>query len=186
MAKSKKVVLTTYTISSIQELDVALAIIAQKQATIQRESADYNKKEQQRRMELTAKITPLEEEIKDIEIALEQYCTQNRHEFPADKKMLELSHGKCMFRMSPPSVKTRKNYTLATVIELVKHHPNKAVYSQFIRMKEELNKEYILAESNNVENPITAKQLAEIGLEITQTESFRYELNLASEVNQNG
>ena len=53
-------------------------------------------------------------------------------------------------------------------------------------LKEELNKEYILAESNNVENPITAKQLAEIGLETTQTESFRYELNLASEVNTNG
>jgi len=102
MAKSKKVVLTTYTISSIQELDEALAIIAQKQATIQRESADYNKKEQQRRMELTAKITPLEEEIKDIEIALEQYCTQNRKEFQDDKKKEELRKGKCMFRKEPP------------------------------------------------------------------------------------
>lgn len=182
MAKSTKVVLTTYQINSIEELDEALAKIAQKQSFVQKEQATYNEKEQKRREELTAKTAPVLAEISEIEIALEQYCTANRHQFPKDKKMLELIHGKCMFRLAPPSVKARKKFTLASVLEMIKFHPNQKLYAPFIRMKEELNKEYILAESNRVEEPLPASALAEVGLEITQTESFYYELNMASEV----
>ena len=186
MAKSTKVVLTTYQISSIEELDEALAKLAQKISYVQKEQASYNEKEQRRREELTEKITSIQSEISEIEIALEQYCTANRHIFPKDKKGLDLTHGKVMFRMSPPAVKVRKKFKLESVIQLIKFHPNKKRYADFIRTKDELNKDVILAEATKKEGAIPSTALAEIGLEITQKETFYYELNMASEVIQNG
>lgn len=182
MAKKTAVQITAHKIGSVAELDETLSEIAQLKSRVQKKQAAYNEKEQARREELTKEITPDQERIKDLENALEIYCVANRHEFPKGKKTLELTHGIVSFRESPPAVKARKKFTLSSCMELIKCHPNQAIYAEFIRRKEELNKEYILAEYNSENAVVTDEVLSTVGLEVTNDEKFYYVTKLASEV----
>jgi len=106
-----------------------------------------------------------------IESSIEAFCTVRTDEF-GKLKSKTLTHGKVFFRTNPPKVlQLSKKYTVETTIELIK-----ALFkNRFIRQKEEINKETLLADY--AAKKIDDKQLAGVGLRVDQGETFGIEIN---------
>ena len=83
------------------------------------------------------------------------------------KKSVEFTHGVLGFRTGTPTVKTQKGQTWASVVKLMK-----AFKPDFVRLKEEPNKELILSER---EKESSADLFDKIGVRIEQKETFYVE-----------
>lgn len=106
-----------------------------------------------------SKINPLQEQKdKQFEV-LQVYAEENRDDFK-DKKSIDFTHGTIGFRTGTPKLTTRKGFKWPAVIELIKEKCKK-----YIRSKEEVNKEGLIADRAKVD-------LKAIGLEVTQDETF--------------
>ena len=108
----------------------------------------------------------LREEIKSAEEDIEAFCLKNKGDFEKARSK-DFPHGIIGFRNNPPKVEVvNRKYTLKTAIELIKR-----VYEQkYLRVKEELNKDEILADYAN--KKIDDSALAGVGLRVNQDESF--------------
>lgn len=95
---------------------------------------------------------------------LQTYALENEALFDK-KKSLDMTHGKIGFRTGTPTVKNLKGYTWESVKNLVREF----IGDNFIRVKEEVNKEAILAERDNQE---VAQHFKKCGIEIRQDETF--------------
>lgn len=106
-----------------------------------------------------------------IESSIEAFCMTRAEDF-GKLKSKTLTHGKVFFRTNPPKVlQLSKKYSVETTIELLK-----ALFkNKFIRQKEEINKEALLADY--AAKKIDDKKLAGVGLRIDQGESFGMEIN---------
>jgi phage host-nuclease inhibitor protein Gam len=162
-------------IHSWEEADAALREIAVLKSRVDARIAVYNEEEQQRRKAVTEANTPDLEKVERFELGLKAFCENNRADF-GKLKTREMAHGSVNFRTSPPKVATRKGFTFASVMELVKRSVWK---DEFIRTKEELDKETILIASTRKESAVSADDLAALGLQIVQDETFGYEVKLA-------
>lgn len=172
----KKVQLKRRDVNNWDEADNALKDIAIIEQTILKDEAQYNKEEQERRSKMTAKHFPLVTEKQEIELGLEAFVVSHRSEL-GDKKSKVLKHGEVNFRVHPPSVAKNRGVTWAAVLDLVK--ASKKWAKKFIRTKEEINKDAIIAASNNDE--IKAAELTAMGMSIEQKETFGYKPKLAVE-----
>lgn len=172
----KKVQLKRRDVNNWEEADKALKDIAVIDQTITKEEAHYNKDEQERRAKITAKHFPLRTEIQEIELGLEAFTVSHRSEL-GDKKSKTLKHGEVNFRVHPPSVTKSRGVTWAAVLDLVKASRKWA--KKFIRTKEEVNKDAVIAAHNNSE--IKDKELAAMGMAVEQKETFGYKTKLAVE-----
>ena len=184
MAK-KKVESELERFGSIADLDMHLAEYATLSAQVEKETAKYNEEEQKRRESLTEKTASAKARMLKLEQSFMAWAEDNRHEF-GDKKSLDLTHGIIAFRATPPAVKTKKGFTFASALELIKR--SKKLVDRFVRTKEELDKEGILraysvweAEPKNKDG-VSSAELAECGLEVQQSENFYVEPKLAVEV----
>jgi len=164
-------------VTSWEDADSCLKRIAVMTASIQKDEAEYNKKEQELRNTLTIKHAPMREQIQSLGLGLEDFCKEHRADF-GDKKSKEMKHGIVSFRIHPPSVEKLKGITWAGVIELIRQ--SKKWASRFIRVKEDVNKEAII--TANANGDIKQDELKAIMLDIIQHETFGYELKFA--VNQ--
>lgn len=171
----KKVVENKAEIHSWDEADATLQRIAVLKSQIEERIAEYNAEEQKRRLIITQLNAPLEAEIAYLESGLKAFCENNRHDF-GKLKSKELSHGTVGFRLSPPKVATKKGFTFSSALELIKRSIWK---TEFIRTKEEIDKEAILLAYNRENATLSKEELAELGLEIKQDETFGYELKMA-------
>lgn len=172
----KRVVESKAEIHSWNEADATLQRIAVLKSQMEERIAEYNAEEQQRRLVITKMNAPVETEILYLESGLKSFCENNRHDF-GKLKSKELQHGTVNFRLSPPKVATKKGFTFGSVLELVKRSVWK---SEFVRIKEELDKETILLASQREKATITSEELSALGLEIKQDETFGYDLKLAA------
>ncbi len=170
-------------INSLNEVDSSLAEIAVLKSKVAGRDAKYNEEEQKRREEITKKNEPDNARIEQLELGIQSYCENNRQEF-GNKKSIELRHGTVSFRTSPPAVKTLKGFTFAAVISLAKV-AKRALIKKFVRTKEELDKEAVLAafaivpDKDNAERSVTADELRAIGVEVVKDETFGYECKMA-------
>lgn len=98
---------------------------------------------------------------------VQTYCLENPALFN-DKKSLDTVHGKVGFRTGTPALKPAKGYTWASVLNLIK-----ALAPGYVRTKEELNKEQLLADRNK---PEVFAKYPEYGVQVVQDESFYIEL----------
>jgi phage host-nuclease inhibitor protein Gam len=94
---------------------------------------------------------------------LEIFATNNQEYFEA-RKSIEFTFGTLGFRTSTPRLKTLKGFTWSRVLEKVKKH-----VPDFVRVKEELNKEELISYRND--KTITALYKT-IGVEVVQEETF--------------
>jgi phage host-nuclease inhibitor protein Gam len=94
---------------------------------------------------------------------LEIFATNNQEYFEA-RKSIEFTFGTLGFRMGTPKLKTLKGFTWSRVLEKVKKH-----VPDFVRVKEELNKEELISYRND--KTITALYKT-IGVEVVQEETF--------------
>ena len=131
-----------------------------------------------RRQQLTAKmdveITRIREKhantLAELQVTcddavdtLKNWAENNRDEF-GKRKSMEFAHGTLGFRTGTPKLKTRKGFTWASVLELLK-----VKLPDYVRTKQEPNKELILADR---EKPEIVAIMPAIGLEVDQDETF--------------
>lgn len=125
--------------------------------------------EGQMNQELTAikekydtRITKLQEE-KEVHFEVMQTFAEENPDSFTKKKSLDFVHGTIGFRTGTPKLQCRKGFKWPGVLELVK-----TALPNFIRVKEDLNKEALLAARNEVD-------LKAVGLEAVQDETFYVE-----------
>ena len=97
---------------------------------------------------------------------LQAYANENKKQFEK-KKSVELAHGIIGFRTGTHKLEKLKGFTWDAVKELVKKH-----LPDYIRTKEEINKEGLIAERGNKE---VNKQFSKCGIEVGQDETFYVE-----------
>lgn len=91
-----------------------------------------------------------------------QVYAEEHPELFEKKKSVEWTHGVFGFRTGTPKLKTRKGFTWASVLSLVK-----GLKPQYLRTVEELNKEQLIADRE-----VLADEISGLGMEVVQDETF--------------
>lgn len=158
-------------ILNYDDADQTLLKIADAEQYLQKAEAEMNEQIQKIRdeYERTTFATRAQQEL--LIAGLEKYCISNKIDFEKTRSK-ELVHGIVGFRNAPPKVSLlNRKYKFDTVIELLK----KVRWGKdFIRQKEDLNKEQVLASYSAKE--IDDSTLAKVGLKIDQNENFFHEI----------
>lgn len=89
----------------------------------------------------TAQLTALKDKVNPLQKAVQAYCESRRDELTngGKQKTAYFNTGEVQWRMKPPAVKIS---SVSKVIEAIKN----TGFLQFLRVKEEINKEALLAE----------------------------------------
>lgn len=161
-------------INTWQDADAVLADIAKRSEVIKKEEGAYNEKEQAAREKLTEKHAPFKVAIGEHERGLEAFCNEKRSDF-GDAKTKKLSHGSVSFRISPQKVKQLKGWTQATTLKALEAVK---AWKNFVRVKKTIDKDVILIA--HAKGTVDNGKLAKIGVEVTQDETFGYDLKLAA------
>jgi phage host-nuclease inhibitor protein Gam len=112
-------------------------------------------------------LTDLQEQKTETYEVAYTYCNENSELF-AKKKSMETAHGTVGFRTGTPKLKTLKGFTWASVLTLLKK-----TLPAYVRVKEEPNKELLLADR---EKPEIKVALAGVGIAVDQDETFFIDL----------
>lgn len=144
---------------STQEVNDAIVEIGQRQRDRDRIEADMNAELAAVRKSYEDQAHPHAERIKDLASGVQTYCEAHRDELTkgGKTKTAKLASGEVSWRMRPPSVAVRG---MAAVVDALK----KLKLTRFIRTKEELDKEAVLADPSAVD--------AIKGISIQQKEDF--------------
>ncbi len=158
-------------IASFEDANQTLAEIAKREAFIARKEAEMNEKinKLKEKFEEATKQTKTERDMLVKE--LEAFAMLNKSAF-AKHRNVKLTWGEIGFRTTPPKVhQLNRKYSVKTSIELIK----KIFSGKYIRTKEEIDKEHILADYASEE--LTDDKLAAIGLKVDQEEKFTYKID---------
>lgn len=125
-----------------EEVEVAIKEVGDLQRELQRVATHQNDELAAITEKYAPKIAELQEQIKPLQKAIEVWCEANRAELTNNGKTKtgSFNTGEVQWRQRPPSVLIRK---ADDVIEQL----HRLGLSRFIRTKEELNKESMLAEA---------------------------------------
>ncbi|MFQ1050200.1 host-nuclease inhibitor Gam family protein [Avibacterium paragallinarum] len=126
-----------------EEVEIAIKDIGDLQRELQRLATHQNDELAAITEKYAPKITALQEQMKPLQKAIEVWCEANRAELTQNGKTKtgSFNTGEVQWRQRPPSVSIRKaDEVLARLRALG--------FTQFIRTKEEPNKEAMLAEPN--------------------------------------
>lgn len=169
MAKTKPQTEQVTTIKSWQEVDGtlrAIAVIDSKVLSEETLMANEILKAQERYL---PGIQKLQSEKIGLERDIQLYCESQKERF-AESRSQDLNYGKVGFRRSTGALKTLKGFTWESVKNLIK--ASKKFRDLFIRVKEDIDKQAILGAN------LKAEELAKIGVQIAQEDSFYYEAYL--------
>jgi phage host-nuclease inhibitor protein Gam len=136
--------------------------------------ADADAKQQRIQATMDVAITKIREkyaeeinklsEIKDTAFEVVQtYAVNNRDAF-GNKKSMELTHGVIGFRTGTPKLKTRKGFTWASALNLLKEF-----LPAYVRTVEEPAKDRLLADRDV---PEVSVLFAKVGIMVDQDETF--------------
>ncbi|MFQ1022763.1 host-nuclease inhibitor Gam family protein [Avibacterium paragallinarum] len=126
-----------------EEVEVAIKAVGDLQRELQRLATHQNDELAAITEKYAPQITALQEQMKPLQKAIEVWCEANRAELTQNGKTKtgSFNTGEVQWRQRPPSVSIRKaDEVLARLRALG--------LTQFIRTKEEPNKEAMLAEPN--------------------------------------
>ena len=124
------------------------------------------------REEFEAPLSSLGKQIEEKTTLLEAWAAANPDDFPKNRKSIEMTHGTIGYRLGTPKLKTLMRKTWDQILELIRAND----WTQFIRTKEEVNKDAILAEYG--QDRLSDQQLKHIGVQVVQDESFFVEPKL--------
>ena len=161
---SKKVI-TGVTAEQYQD---ALSIYAQKEARADKLYAKLNEETTKLREKYDPELTVLLEEKEKQYAIVQAYCIENKERLFDDRRSLETIHGKVGFRLGTPKLKTLPKFTWDKVLEKLK-----TVLPDFVRTKEEVDKEGLIAGRNT---DGVAQHLNAVGVYVDQDEVFFIEL----------
>lgn len=160
--RQKKAVLNNVSEADYKE---KLAIYAKAEAELRKVNAEIDIQTQKIREKYQSKsdeLLKLKEE--SFEVVM-KYAEENP-QFFEKKRSMETPFGTIGFRLGTPKLKNIKGFTWASVLTLCEK-----VMPKFVRTKNELNKEAILADKE-----LSEKDLKGIGVEIVQDDTFFIDL----------
>ena len=163
MARIKKQVVTAPEESELAEIAKE---VANAMSQLKGFEADMEAKIAKIRATYQDKILKAKAIISDGTDKLEVYALENRDKFEKVKSR-DVVHGKIGFRMSTPAVKLARGLS-KKIVGIAKA----AGFEQFIRIKEELDKEKIIASRQDKD---TMSKLDAIGITVAQGESFYFD-----------
>lgn len=111
-----------------------------------------------------SKLAKLNEEREEAVANMQNFAEYNRESLFTSRKSMDLPHGVLGFRTGTPKVEKSKKLTWEGIIEDLK-----ALDPSYVRTKEEVNKELIIANRNE---PETMFKLNKIGVSVAQEETF--------------
>ncbi len=169
MAKTKPQTEQSTTLKSWEEVDSTLKALAVIKAKVMKEESDWNED----RLKLQNKYQPILDkfnaEIIGLERDVQLFCEENKSMFDTARSRA-LNYGTVGFRLGTGALKTLKGFTWEAVKQVVKK--SKKYASEFIRIKEDLDKQAILSSG------VKKEELAKLGVYIHQEDSFYYEAYL--------
>lgn len=153
-------------VKSFDQLDELILRYAQIEAKLAKSEAGMNEKIQRIRETYKTDNDPLSTEKIELENTIKFFCINNKHEFEKQRSK-DFTHGVIGFTFNPPKVaQLNKKYSVKTSIELLKRF----FKDLYIRSKEEINKELLLADYAS--KKINDTKLAAVGLKVDQDETF--------------
>ena len=155
---------TVYTGISSEQMEQAFADYAKADARQQKITAEMDIQMAKIREKWQDELTRLAETKDNAFDILQAYALENRDELFSKRKSLETTHGTLGFRTGTPTLKTRKGFTWASVLEMLKEFlPN------YVRTKEEPAKDKLLADREDEE---VAALFPKVGVVVVQDETF--------------
>lgn len=152
--------------ATFNDIGYALGVIAKNTALIKKKEAVLNDRIAKLKADFESDVRSAVEENGMLTGEISSYCLVNKSQFEAQRTMTFAS-GEIGFRNNPPKVmQLNRKYTVATSVELIK----KIFKGGYLRVKEEIDKETLLADYSNKE--LTDQKLASVGLKIDQGETF--------------
>jgi len=166
MAKTKKKV---YANISLEKAQTASEQYATAQNSLSRLQAKMNEELNKVKSKYADKVNDLVEQLEEPTDILEAFAKEQKESW-GKKKSFELLHTVIGFRTGTPKVSKDKKFTWDAVLELMKK--NKEAFANFIRTKEEINKENILALKTDADEKVLKLLKDECYLFIEQDENF--------------
>ena len=161
MARVKKTVVTGVT---REQMEDAFGRYASADAEVQSINAAMDKQFVAIREKHADRLAELEQEKTEAFEVMQVFATENREELFSKRKSIETTHGTLGFRTGMPKLKTKKGFTWAAVLELLKKFGK-----DYVRTVEEPAKDKLLANRDNEE----CQQLMEdCGIIVDQGETF--------------
>lgn len=164
MARQKKTVISGVTREQMEE---AFGQYALADAEVAHINAEMDKQFVAIREKHADRLAELEQQKADAFERMQVFATENREELFSKRKSIETTHGVLGFRVGMPKLKTRKGFTWAAVLELLKK-----LGENYVRMVEEPAKDKLLADRDSEE---CQKVMADCGIYVAQDETFYVE-----------
>lgn len=157
--------------ANYNDVNYALKMIAEKKSIIAQKEAEMNVKINNIKEQYAEDTKEDQREADNLLADVEAFCIKNKADFEKTRSRV-LSFGTVGYRNTPPKVGIlSRKYSLKTAVELAK----KIFKKKYIRTKEELDKDQILADY--AAKVIDDTKLASVGLKIDNTEVFFCEIN---------
>lgn len=164
MVRIKKTIITGVTREQMEE---AFGQYALADAEVQSITASMDQQFVAIREQHADRLAVLEEQKSKALEVMQIFATENREELFSKRKSMETAHGVIGFRTGTPKLKTKKGFTWAAVLELLRKFGR-----DYIRATEEIAKDKLLADRDSDE----CQQLMEdCGIIVAQDETFYVE-----------
>lgn len=165
MAKrEKKIILSGVTREAMEE---AFGRYATADAEMQSINAAMDKEFVAIRERNAERLAELEQQKTESFEVMQVFATEQREVLFSKRRSLETTHGVIGFRTGTPKLKTRRGFTWAAALELVREF-----LPSYIRTSEEVAKDKLLADRENEQlQPLMQK----CGIDVVQEESFYVE-----------
>lgn len=165
MAKrAKKIILSGVTREAMEE---AFGRYATEDAEMQSINAAMDKEFVAIRERNAERLAELEQQKTESFEVMQVFATEQREVLFSKRRSLETTHGIIGFRTGTPKLKTRRGFTWAAALELVREF-----LPSYIRISEEVAKDKLLADRENEQlQPLMQK----CGIDVVQEESFYVE-----------
>lgn len=145
-----------------EQAEEAMRLLAIETYKLDAEEATLNKELAAVRTKHEAEITAFQETIELLEAQVRSWADKNPDTF-AKKKSVDMVHGTCGYRTSPPSIKPVPGVTWEKVQAILD-----SKRPDFIRTRKEIDKDALLA----ARAILKTEGLTELGLRIHQPEEF--------------
>lgn len=173
MARIKKTIITGVTREQMEE---AFGQYALADAEVQSITASMDQQFVAIREQHADRLAMLEEQKSKALEVMQVFATENREELFSKRKSMETAHGVIGFRTGTPKLKTKKGFTWAAVLELLRKFGK-----DYIRATEEIAKDKLLADRDSDE---CQQLMDDCGIMVAQDETFYVEPKKEAQNNQ--
>lgn len=150
-----------------EQMEDAFGRYATADAEVQSITASMDKEFVAIRERHADRLAELEGQKKEAFETMQVFATENREELFSKRRSMETTHGTLGFRMGTPKLKTRKGFTWAAALEMVREF-----LPSYVRTTDEVAKDKLLADREQEQMP---ELMLKCGICVTQDETFYVE-----------